>query len=37
MLKPSDLWDRSEELRRDGQTVMYVVVEGAVAGLLERC
>ncbi len=30
----SDLWDRSEELRKDGQTVMYVVVEGAVAGLL---
>jgi P-type Cu+ transporter len=29
-----DLWDRSEELRRDGQTVMYVVVEGAIAGLL---
>ena len=21
------LWDRSEELRRDGQTVMYIVVE----------
>jgi Cu+-exporting ATPase len=30
----SDLWDRSEELRKDGQTVMHVVVEGAVAGLL---
>ncbi len=29
-----DLWDRSEELRRDGQTVMFVVVEGAIAGLL---
>jgi P-type Cu+ transporter len=29
-----DLWDRSEELRKEGQTVMYVVVEGAVAGLL---
>jgi Cu+-exporting ATPase len=29
-----ELWDRSEELRKDGQTVMYVVVEGAVAGLL---
>ena len=28
------LWDRSEELRRDGQTVMYIVVEGVVAGLL---
>ncbi|HEU4340290.1 MAG TPA: heavy metal translocating P-type ATPase [Candidatus Binatia bacterium] len=28
------LWERAEELRRDGQTVMYVVVEGAVAGLL---
>ena len=29
-----DLWDRSEELRKDGHTVMYVVVEGTVAGLL---
>ena len=31
---PGDLWDRSEDLRRDGQTVMYVVIDGAVAGLL---
>ncbi|MBI4523701.1 MAG: heavy metal translocating P-type ATPase [Deltaproteobacteria bacterium] len=31
---PGDLWDQSEELRKDGQTVMYVVVDGAVAGLL---
>jgi P-type Cu+ transporter len=31
---PRDLWEGSEELRKDGQTVMYVVVEGAVAGLL---
>ena len=30
----SDLWNRSEELSRDGHTVMYVVVEGTVAGLL---
>jgi P-type Cu+ transporter len=30
----TDLWNRSEELRRDGQTVMYVVVEEVVAGLL---
>src|SRR4029434_3687410 len=29
-----DLSDQSEELRRDGQTVMYVVVDRAVAGLL---
>jgi Cu+-exporting ATPase len=29
-----DLWDQSEELRRDGQTVMFVVVDGAVAGVL---
>jgi P-type Cu+ transporter len=29
-----DLWHRSEELRREGQTVMYIVVEGVVAGLL---
>ena len=36
MLKPSDLSERSVELRGDGQTVMYVVVEGAVAGLVER-
>jgi Cu+-exporting ATPase len=31
---PGHLWDQSEELRKDGQTVMYVVVEGAVSGLL---
>lgn len=31
---PGDSRDRSEELRKDGQTVMYVVVDGAVAGLL---
>jgi P-type Cu+ transporter len=30
----TDLWDRSEELRRDGQTVMYVVVEEVIAGLV---
>jgi Cu+-exporting ATPase len=29
-----DLTDRAEELRRDGQTVMFLAVEGAVAGLL---
>jgi P-type Cu+ transporter len=29
-----DFGDRSEELRKEGQTVMYVVVEGVVAGLL---
>ena len=39
LLEESDVdagvaWDRSEELRRDGQTVMYIVVEGVVAGLL---
>lgn len=33
-VKPGDLWDQSEKLRRDGQTVMYVVIERAVAGLL---
>jgi P-type Cu+ transporter len=33
-INAGDLWDRSEELRKDGQTVMYVVVDGAVAGLL---
>jgi Cu+-exporting ATPase len=31
---PGDLWNRSEDLRKDGQTVMYVVIDGAVAGLL---
>jgi Cu+-exporting ATPase len=31
---PGHLWDQSEELRKDGQTVMYVVVEGVVSGLL---
>jgi Cu+-exporting ATPase len=31
---PGTLWDRSEDLRRDGQTVMYVVIDGGVAGLL---
>jgi Cu+-exporting ATPase len=33
-VEAGDLWNRSEDLRKDGQTVMYVVVEGAVAGLL---
>jgi P-type Cu+ transporter len=31
---PGDVWDQSEELRKDGQTVMFVVVQGAVAGML---
>jgi Cu+-exporting ATPase len=29
-----ELWDQSEQLRKDGQTVTYVVVDRAVAGLL---
>jgi P-type Cu+ transporter len=33
-VEASDLSERSVELRGDGQTVMYVVVEGAVAGLV---
>jgi Cu+-exporting ATPase len=33
-VEPGNLWDRSENLRKDGQTVMYVVVEGTVAGLV---
>ncbi len=33
-IEPGNLSDRSEDLRKDGQTVMYVVVDGAVAGLL---
>jgi Cu+-exporting ATPase len=31
---PADLSDKSEQLRRDGQTVMYVVIDGAIAGLV---
>jgi len=31
---PGDLSAQSEDLRKDGQTVMYVVVEGALAGLI---
>jgi Cu+-exporting ATPase len=27
-------WGKSEEFRKEGQTVMYVVVDGAIAGLL---
>ena len=33
-IKAGALWGQSEELRKDGQTVMYVVVEGALAGLI---
>jgi Cu+-exporting ATPase len=33
-IEPGDLWDQSERLRQDGQTVMFVVVEGVVVGLL---
>jgi len=33
-IKTDGLWDKSEELRKDGQTVMYVVVDGAVTGML---
>ena len=33
-IKVSELWGQSEELRKEGQTVMYVVVDGAIAGLL---
>jgi heavy metal translocating P-type ATPase len=33
-IDPGDLWDQSEELRKDGQTVMFVVIERAIAGLL---
>jgi Cu+-exporting ATPase len=31
---PGELWDQSEELRKDGQMVMYVVFEEVVAGVL---
>jgi len=33
-VNPGDLSAQSEDLRKDGQTVMYVVVEGALAGLI---
>lgn len=33
-VEPGDLLNQSEELRKDGQTVMYVVVDGSVAGLV---
>ena len=33
-VEPGDLLNQSDELRKDGQTVMYVVVDGAVAGLV---
>jgi Cu+-exporting ATPase len=33
-VEPGDLWNQSEDLRKDGQTVMYVVIEGAVIGLV---
>jgi Cu+-exporting ATPase len=33
-VEPGDFLNRSETLRKDGQTVMYIVVDGAVAGLV---
>ena len=33
-IEPGDLWHQSEQLRKDGQTVMFVVVERVIAGLL---
>ncbi|HET9549164.1 MAG TPA: copper-translocating P-type ATPase, partial [Candidatus Binatia bacterium] len=33
-VEPGDFLNQSEELRKDGQTVMYVVVDRAVAGLV---
>jgi P-type Cu+ transporter len=33
-IEAGELWGQSEELRKEGQTVMYVVVDGAIAGLL---
>ena len=33
-VEPGDFLNQSEDLRKDGQTVMYVVVDGAVAGLV---
>jgi Cu+-exporting ATPase len=33
-IEARDIWDQSEGLRKEGQTVMYVVADGAIAGLL---
>src|SRR5947209_1897824 len=33
-IEAGELWDQAEALRQDGQTEMYVVVDGVVAGLL---
>ena len=33
-IEAGELWDQAEALRQDGQTVMYIVVDGVVAGLL---
>jgi Cu+-exporting ATPase len=33
-IKAGELWGQSEELRKEGQTVMFVVVDGAIAGQL---
>jgi P-type Cu+ transporter len=33
-IEPGDLWNQSERLRQDGQTVMFVAVDGVVAGML---
>jgi len=33
-IDPGDLADRAEELRRDGQTVMFVALDGVAVGLL---
>ncbi|MGZ8434492.1 MAG: heavy metal translocating P-type ATPase [Candidatus Binatia bacterium] len=33
-VEPGDFLNQSETLRKDGQTVMYIVVDGAVAGLV---
>ena len=33
-VEPGDLVSRSEGLRRDGQTVVFVVIDGRPAGLL---
>ncbi len=33
-VEPGEFLNQSEKLRKDGQTVMYIVVDGAVAGLV---
>jgi len=33
-VKPNELWEQSETMRSNGQTVMFVVIDGVVSGLI---